>query len=410
MPVMPDSGGPNVSKMRPAAASLVRVVARTPRVLAAATAMITLSTLAACAFGPPADENGGGPPRLPAPSATKSLAPDTAPPSAVATVLARNLDIPWAVAFLPDGTALVTERDKTRILKVGPKSGPDGLEVTPLQTITEATAQGEGGLMGIAVSPDYATDQTLFIYYTTETDNRIARLKLGGKPQPIVTGIPVSGLHNGGRLHFGPDGYLYASTGDATRRGLAQDLTSLGGKILRMTRDGKPAPGNPFPNSLVWTYGHRNVQGFAWDAQGHMFATEFGQDTWDEINFIQPGKNYGWPAVEGIARGGPYVNPIQQWKTSEASCSGAAMVGTVLVAACLRGTRLWLVRLTAAGKVLGAPTAAFVGTFGRLRAAVVAPDGSLWVTTSNQGSPTKKEGDDKILRVVVSGGGGVSKA
>jgi glucose/arabinose dehydrogenase len=364
-------------------------------------------TLAGCAFGPPSDGAAGETPNLPAPSATQD--PSRVPLSVVASVLATGLDVPWDIAFLPDGTALVTERDTRRILAVGPDTDADGLVVRPTQTIEEANSRGEGGLLGIAVSPDYATDKSVFIYYTAANDNRIAELKLGERPKPIVTGIPVSGIHNGGRLRFGPDGFLYASTGDASRGGLAQSRASLGGKILRMTTAGKPAPGNPDPDSLVWSYGHRDVQGLAWDTHGHLFATEFGQSTWDEINFIEPGNNYGWPTVEGIADEDGFTDPIQQWAPRDASCSGVAITGSVLVAACLRGERLWLLRLTEVGEVLGPPTAALVNTYGRMRAAELAPDGSIWVSTTNQdnnGTPTPD--GDKILRIVATGGGGAS--
>ena len=365
--------------------------------------------LAGCAFGPPNDTDAGGPPNLP--TRPPSTSDDNTPPSAVASVIAQGLKVPWALAFLPDGTALATERDTHRIMKIAMPTGADGLTVTPVQTIDDAKSTGEGGLLGIAVSPQYAVDQTVFIYYSTATDNRIAKLKLGGKPEPILTGIPVGSIHDGGRLKFGPDGFLYASTGETGNRGLSQDRTSLAGKILRMTTDGKPAPGNPFPDSLVWSFGHRNVQGMAWDAAGTMYATEFGQDTWDEINLIKPGSNYGWPTVEGMAHRDGLTDPIQQWATKDASCSGLAISGQILATACLQGQRLWLLRVSATGTVVGAPTAALVGQYGRLRDAVVAPDGSIWVTTSNlDGRGTPHQGDDKILRIVVAGGDPVSKA
>jgi glucose/arabinose dehydrogenase len=344
--------------------------------------------------------------------ASQPPAPRTASPGVVGTpkvttedVVVKKLSVPWGITFLPDGSALVTERDSRRVLKITKGPGEDApYTASQVAVIDEADSHGEGGLMGIVASPRYAQDQTLYLYYTTETDNRVARWQIGGKPQPIVTGIPISGIHNGGRLAFGPDGYLYATTGDAGTAGQAQDLGSLGGKILRMTTDGKPAPGNPF-NTLVWSYGHRNVQGIASDAEGRLWATEFGQNTWDEINLIEKGKNYGWPRVEGAGGDSRYVDPVFAFHTADASCSGMAIAGDIMVVACLRGQRVWLVHL-AGGNSMSQPNAQLVGKYGRLRAAAVAPDKSVWVLTNNHDGRcnsgcTINADDDRILRITV---------
>lgn len=392
-------------------ATLGRVNARPPyprirrlRVALAASCAALLFT-AGCSFGEPEPDPAGEPPNLPTPSTSAS--PGGAGQQAVATVLAKGLRVPWAIAFLPDGGALVTERDNGRILQVGPESGPDGLRVRPVQTITDVAAAGEGGLLGIAVSPDYARDRTVFVYYTAERDNRVARLQLGGQPTPILTGIPKANVHNGGGLGFGPDKQLYVSTGDAGQRPLSQDVKSLGGKILRITPDGRPAAGNPYPNSPVWSMGHRNVQGLAWDAAKRMYAVEFGQNTWDEINQITKGGNYGWPEVEGRAGDRRFTDPIAQWATSDASCSGLAATDRLLVTGCLRGKRLWVMELTDTGTLLGQPSELLTNRYGRLRAVAAAPDGSLWVSTSNHDGRGDPAGDDdRLLRVVFAGGDG----
>jgi len=379
---------------------------RTAFVSATLCAVLAIST--ACSFGPPDPDQAGEPPNLPAPSA--SAGPEASGDDnqeVAATVLAKNLEIPWGMAFLPDGSALVTERDTARILQVGPDTDADGLKVTEVQRLTEATPGGDGGLLGIAVSPKYSTDKTVFIYYSTAKDNRVAKLTLKGTPQPILTGIPRSQDDNGGAIAFGPDGYLYVGTGDGTATGTqAQDLKSLGGKILRMTTAGKPAPGNPVKTSLIWSSGHRDVQGLAWDSGKRMYASEAGQKKLSELNLIAKGKNYGWPRAEGASTDAKLTNPLVSWPNEESSCAGVAVLERMIATACLLGKRLWLVNSTGNGTLIGQPQPLAVGEYGRLRGLVAAPDGSLWTSTSNQedgGDPGPD--DDRIVRLVFSDGG-----
>ena len=363
------------------------------RVVVAAGAAAVL--LAGCSDGGSgqAGPSGTGGARTPAP-VPSSGATGTARLGQPRT-LATGLEVPWAVAFLPGGDALVTERDSGDLVRVTPQG-----QVSRVGRVPGVQPRSEAGLLGVAVSPQYEQDRTIYLYYTAAEDNRVVRARYDGglgQFRPIVTGIPKAGNHNGGRLAFGPDGYLYISTGEAGQVELSQNRESLGGKILRVTGDGRPAPGNPF-GTRVWSYGHRNVQGLAWDRERRLFATEFGQNTFDEINRIERGRNYGWPEVEGVGNRRSFTDPLLTWSTAEASPSGLAIAGGSLWAAALRGERLWQVPLDGKGGV-GRPVAHFDGRYGRLRAVVAAPDGrSLWVTTSNHdGRGDPREGDDRIL-------------
>jgi glucose/arabinose dehydrogenase len=360
-------------------------------ILVPAVLVTAAGLLAACS------SSGGDEGRTP-PPLTSRAAPSTPAGNGSQGALkavATGLRVPWAVAFLPDGDALVTERDTARLVRVTPTG-----EKSTVGTVPGVNAEGEGGLLGVAVSPSYETDHLIYLYYSAASDNRVVRATYDldlGRPDPIVTGIPKGSIHNGGRLAFGPDKMLYITTGETGEGGKSQDKNSLGGKILRVTPDGKPAPGNPF-GSRVWTYGHRNVQGIAWDDQGRMYATEFGQDTYDEINLIQKGRNYGWPEVEGVGHRKGFTDPLLTWTTDEASPSGLAYQEGSLWAAALGGRRLWQVPVDN-GKV-GRPIARFEGRYGRLRAVVRTPGGNLWVTTSNRdgrGDPAPR--DDRILVV-----------
>lgn len=318
---------------------------------------------------------------------------------AVSTI-ATGLTVPWGVAFLPDGDALVAERAGT--LR---RIAADGNRLSTVARLPGVVEQGEGGLLGLAVSPNYRRDRWVYAYMTTARDNRIVRFRLNAPRtlRTVVSGLDAGAIHNGGRIAFGPDGKLYAGVGDVGDGELAQKRSAQNGKILRMNPDGSVPKDNPFRGSRVWTLGHRNVQGLTWDGGKRMWAAEFGQNTWDEINLIRKGRNYGWPDVEGKGTGGGrFVSPSVVWSTSEASPSGVTFLKGALWVGALRGERLWRVPLN--GARTGKPQALYSGTYGRIRTTVAAPDGSLWITTSNRdGRGEVRDGDDRILRVAVPG-------
>jgi aldose sugar dehydrogenase len=379
-------------------------------VLAAAAAL----ALAGCS-GSPADP--------PPPSAT-AVSPSPSDPAgdspgavSVFGTVATGLDVPWGVAFLPDGSALVGQRRTGQVVRVGAQGG-----VTPVGRVPGVADRGEGGLLGLAVLPPQKSAQgpvdtnapqptatggltepvTLFAYLTTNSDNRVVRLTFDGRalsrPEPVLTGIPAAGFHNGGLVTVGPDGKLWIGTGEGGVTERAQDRNSLGGKILRINPDGTVPPDNPFRNSPVYSYGHRNVQGLAFDSVKQPWAVEFGQNTWDELNRIVPGGNYGWPVVEGKSSRPGFVSPLVQWRTDDASPSGLAIVDDVAYVGGLRGERLWRVPLEGTG--VGTPKAFLEGEYGRLRTVVPTPSGGLWVTTSNRdGRGSPRDRDDRILDV-----------
>lgn len=326
-------------------------------------------------------------------------------------VFIKNLQVPWGMAFLPNGDFLFCERNGQLNLKKKDATDYDLIMFRSVQVY-------EGGLLGLAVDPDFENNNYVFIYETVVGYNQVVRLKfengIMSQDQVILSGIPAANNHNGGALHFGPDGYLYLGTGDAVIPNLAQDTGSLAGKILRFDRSGNTPAGNPF-NNLVWTYGHRNVQGFAWSEQGKMIATEHGptgEFGWccnDEINIIESGKNYGWPIT--------YAGQESDSLTPAAYCTGSDVLapsgctfikgkewgsweGDFILAA-LRGQRLSHFDVNAFGNNVSNRIDTLSGVFQRLRNIIQAPDGSLLFSSSNIGtaSPPPLVGDDKIYRL-----------
>jgi glucose/arabinose dehydrogenase len=360
--------------------------------------------LAASACGGGDDE--GATPQVPISSAPSQTSPTSATepsepaskPDLTPRTIVEGLEVPWGIAFLPDGSALIAERDVAAIQHLS----TDG-KITEVGEVAGVVPTSEGGLLGLAVSPSYESDHTIYAYFTTESDNRGVSMSYEdgrlGRADPILTGIPAGQIHDGGRIAFGPDGKLYVTTGETGSGELAQDPDSLGGKILRLEPDGSIPEDNPDPESPVWTLGHRNVQGITWDDDGRMWASEFGASTWDELNLIEKGNNYGWPAAEGKSDLDQFTNPVRQWSTDDLSPSGIAYLDGSLYIAGLRGQRLYRIPIRADGST-GQPEALYEGDYGRLRSVVATPDGRLWFSTSNRdgrGEPIDQ--DDRIFEI-----------
>jgi len=360
------------------------------------TGLAGAGALALVGCGPDGDRAGPTTPGPPTPTKTGPVRPR------VAGTIASGLNVPWGIAFLPDGRALVSQRDAGIISLVDPEGkGTDRVRDLGRVPGSIGESGASRGLLGLALDPDDPT--ALFACFTTAGDERIARIDVTGDRlgdiEPILTGIPVGKGHFGGRLAFGPDGYLSVSTGEMQLGYPAQDKSSLGGKILRITKDGKPAKGNPFDNA-VWSFGHRNVEGIAFDREGRLWASEFGDKKADELNLITKGGNYGWPTVEGTSDEASFVAPKATWPVAECSPAGLAIAQSTAFLAALRGTRLWAVPLH--GARVGKPRDFFIGEYGRLRSVQSAPDGTLWLATSNtDGNGNPSAADDRILRVVL---------
>jgi glucose/arabinose dehydrogenase len=384
-----------------------------------ATAVVALLVLAGCEAPRPERTVATATPSAaatpaPTPASTPTTPPLTGPytPTGELTPLANDLAAPWSIAPVGTEGILISERDSGQIVLVDPAG-----QKRAIGGVGGVAAAGEGGLLGIAVQSGGSESSaarggpeqhTLFVYFTTDVDNRVVSMPLTGTgaslalgpATEVITGIPKASNHNGGRVALGPDGMLYVTTGDANQRDRAQDRAYLGGKILRVDAAGGVPADNPFAGSPVYSLGHRNPQGIAWGADGTMYAAEFGQDTWDELNIIVPGANYGWPTVEGRSDAdGRFVAPIAQWATDDASPSGIAVVGDTVFMAALGGERLWTI-----DPAQGATTREFfAGQLGRIRDVHSVGDGSLLLITNNtDGRGEPRSGDDTLYRVTLA--------
>ena len=333
------------------------------------------------------------------PTAGALTTPASAAPK-VTKVLARDVDVPWGIAFLPGGNALVSERDTGRILRVKKDGGFRPVGRVP-GVVSNSSSGGEGGLLALALHPNFRRNHWLYAYMSTRNDNRVVRMKYVngrlGDPKVVLRGIPKATHHNGGGLAFSPSGHLFVATGDAENSSAAQNKKSLAGKVLRMTPRGDVPSGNPFGN-YTWSYGHRNPEQITFDPRGRLWSSEFGEKDKDELNRIVRGGNYGWPYVEGKDGSGGYRDPLAQWDTDQCSPSGIAILGGRAWLGALQGECVYSVRIS--GPNRGRKARYFTGDHGRIRSVAAAPDNTLWITTSNRdGRTTPGPNDDKILRV-----------
>jgi len=331
--------------------------------------------------------------------------PGSTVPMSVVTV-ATGLEAPWALVFLPDGGIILTERPgRIRLINVA-----GVLEQDPLLVVNDVAARGEGGLLGIAVHPDFPSNGFIYVYYTHEEQgalyNRVQRYLMEDDvltaDKIIIDNIPAGSIHDGGRIKFGPDGLLYITAGDAGNDEVAQDINALNGKILRVKDDGAIPADNPFPGSPVYSYGHRNPEGLAWDSGGNLWATEHGSSATDELNLIEPGKNFGWPVIRGDDAREGMVTPVIHSGSHTWAPSGAAYRNGSIFFTGLRGESLFEAVLD--GVKVTSLAAYFEGEYGRLREVVVGPDGFLYILTSNRdgrGSPVAQ--DDRLLKADPTG-------
>lgn len=330
------------------------------------------------------------------------------------TIVAKNLDTPWSIAFLPNEDILITERNGS--LKLYENHTPGNMEAILVAKIDGVLEISEGGLLGLALHPNYIKNTMIYVYYTysansNQTLNRVSQFIFDGvnlgSEKIIVDKIPGAPNHNGGRIKFGPDNFLYITTGDAQEPSLAQDKKSLAGKILRVTDQGQPAPGNPFidgknGNPLVYSYGHRNPQGITWAGKDRIYELEHGQSALDEFNYIDPGKNYGWPAIRGNQTSSGMETPF--WHSDEETWApgGAAYFdypderASVFFGG-LRGQALYELEFIGDNRTLKTH---FKDKYGRIRDVVLGPDNMLYITTSNNdGRGIPQAQDDKILKI-----------